>query len=79
MTLRVELPKDVEAGLLQAHESGVSPEVYAAQLLQAEIRSRRRPAGGDSPRKSLVELFEPLRGLELDFGRNGSGGQPLDL
>jgi Arc/MetJ-type ribon-helix-helix transcriptional regulator len=36
---------------------------------------RRRAAG----RKSLVELFAPLQGLDLDFSRNKSTGRPVDL
>ena len=28
---------------------------------------------------NLVELFTPLRGLELDFSRNDSTGRPVDL
>jgi len=36
---------------------------------------RRRAAG----RKSLVELFAPLQGLNLDFSRNKSTGRPVNL
>jgi len=36
---------------------------------------RRRAAG----RKSLVEVFAPLRGMNLDFARNKSSGRPVDL
>jgi Arc/MetJ-type ribon-helix-helix transcriptional regulator len=36
---------------------------------------RRRAEG----RKSLVELFAPLQGLNLDFSRNKSTGRPVDL
>jgi Arc/MetJ-type ribon-helix-helix transcriptional regulator len=41
----------------------------------ASAAARRRAAG----RKSLVEVFAPLRGLSLDFGRNKSASRPLDL
>jgi hypothetical protein len=36
---------------------------------------RRRAAG----RKSLVEVFAPLRGMNLDFTRNKSASRPVDL
>lgn len=36
---------------------------------------RRRAAG----RKSLVEVFARLRGMNLDFSRNQSGGRAVDL
>lgn len=85
MTLTLELPNDVEAGLLAAAQAnGLSPEAYAAQVLRERLQvvqdpqpspASRRPPG----RKSLVELFEPLRGLDLDFSRNESTGRPVDL
>lgn len=36
----------------------------------------RRRTGG---RKSLVEVFAPLRGMNLDFSRNTSASRPVDL
>jgi hypothetical protein len=41
----------------------------------ASAAERRRAAG----RKSLVEVFAPLRGMNLDFSRNQSTGRPVDL
>jgi hypothetical protein len=41
----------------------------------ASAAERRRAAG----RKSLVEVFAPLRGLNLDFSRNQSMGRPVEL
>jgi Arc/MetJ-type ribon-helix-helix transcriptional regulator len=41
----------------------------------ASAAERRRAAG----RKSLVEVFAPLRGMNLDFSRNKSAGRPVDL
>jgi hypothetical protein len=37
--------------------------------------ARRRPAG----RKSLLEVFAPLRGMNLDFSRDQSSGRPVDF
>lgn len=80
MTITLELPPDVEAGLLaQAHTHGLPLEDYLIEhVLRGAVektQSPQRPAG----RKSLVELFEPLRGLDLDFSRNPSTGRPVDL
>lgn len=36
---------------------------------------RRRAAS----RKSLVDVFAPLRGMNLDFSRNQSRSRPIDL
>ena len=38
--------------------------------------AERRHAAG---RKSLVEVFAPLRGMNLDFSRNKSASRPVDL
>jgi hypothetical protein len=76
MTLKLELTPAVESELLaQAQEQGLSLEAYAALIL--EERSTAMP---NRPRKkSLVELFEPLRGLNLDLRRNPSTGRPVEL
>ena len=42
---------------------------------QSSAAERRRAAG----RKSLVEVFAPLRGMNLDFTRNQSAGRPVNL
>jgi len=74
MTVELKLTPEVEAGLLaQAQARGLSLEDYAAQLLQRAAAKRR------SGKKNLVELFAPLRGLDLEFGRNPSTGRPVDL
>jgi hypothetical protein len=41
----------------------------------ASAAERRRAAG----RKSLVDIFAPLRGLDLDFSRSQSASRPVDL
>jgi hypothetical protein len=76
MTLKLELTPAVESGLLaQAQERGLSLEAYAELVLQERsAAATKRPH-----KKSLVELFEPLRGLDLDFSRNPSTGRPLNL
>jgi hypothetical protein len=58
--------KDAEDVVLQALQS--SPEMVASA-----------PPAAEPPAKDIVELFAPLRGLNLDFGRNPSTGRPVDL
>jgi Arc/MetJ-type ribon-helix-helix transcriptional regulator len=41
----------------------------------ASAAERRRAAG----RKSLVGVFAPLRGMNLDFSRNKPASRPVDL
>lgn len=44
MTVRLELPPDVQAGLLaQAQESGLSLEAYAMEVLRERSRETSRP------------------------------------
>ena len=43
--------------------------------LKPSAGERRRAAG----RKSLVEVFAPLRGLNLEFTRNKTAGRLIDL
>jgi len=77
MTVKLELTPEIEAGLLaQAQSQGMSLELYAAQLLQRAAIPLNPPR---SSKKDLVELFAPLRGLSLDFGRNPSAARPVDL
>ena len=87
MTLRLEIPKDVEAGLLaRARAEGLSPEAYAAESLREGLRAfdeehgavpQRRPAG----RKSLARLFaeSPRKGLDSIFKRDPDTGRPVEL
>lgn len=77
MTLKLELTPTVQSGLLaQAQAKGLSLEEYAEKVL------KERSAEAVSPpvrKKSLLELFEPLRGLDIDFSRNPSTGRPVNL
>jgi Arc/MetJ-type ribon-helix-helix transcriptional regulator len=57
----------IEKALDALEEKTPAPASSAAE--------RRRAAG----RKSLVEVFAPLRGMNLDFSRNKSAGRPVDL
>lgn len=48
-------------------------------LQQRLLAKARKSAEKPKPRKSLVELFAPLRGLDLDFERNPSSSRPIEL
>ncbi len=86
MTIEITSP-DVESLIRQRMEAGSfkTPEDLIRDLLRpspdektpvpASAAERRRAAG----RKSLVEVFAPLRGMNLDFSRNQSASRPVDL
>lgn len=77
MTVTLNLPPDVEAGLLaQAQTHGLPLEAY---LVQHVLRDAVQPAKPAAARKSIVELFAPLRGIDVEFTRNPSTGRPVDL
>jgi hypothetical protein len=78
MTVTIELPED-SAGLLrkQAEARGLSLEAWIAQL--ARDRAVELQSQSGRPAKNLVELFAPLRGMDLDFERNSSQSRPVDL
>ena len=77
MTVTLNLPPDVEAGLLaQAQTHGLPLE---ADLVQHVLRDAAKPAKPAIAKKSIVELFAPLRGMDVEFTRNPSTGRPVDL
>jgi hypothetical protein len=51
-------------------------EILQQRLLAKARQSAEKPT---KRKKSLVALFAPLRGLDLDFERNPSSSRPIDL
>lgn len=55
-------------------------ELIEKAIHALEGKSPASIAGHLSPgRKSLVEVFAPLRGMNPDFSRNKSASRPVDL
>jgi hypothetical protein len=73
----------------QQNEAGFGKSL--AQLLEESPLSganldleRRKGAEAPQPsateaKRTLLDLFEPLRGIDVEFTRNPSTGRPLDL
>jgi hypothetical protein len=78
MTIRITRP-EVEELINQRLRSGAfrNVEDVILQALQSSPPTTSLPDA--PPAKDIVELFVPLRGLNLDFGRNPSTGRPVDL
>ena len=76
MTMTVEIRHEVQAELArQAAAIGRTVEAYAARLLEdAAHLPSAHPA---PPAKDMVELFAPLRGLNLDFERDRNTGRDI--
>jgi len=69
MTITLEIRPEIEAELArQAQANGVKVETHIENLIaRATDRGSTVPP---SSAQDLVELFMPLRGLNLDFERN---------
>jgi hypothetical protein len=82
VAMTIELKPEQERILKEALRQGRFHSVEEAldcaiHSIAPEKPSERgkRPAG----KKSLVEVFAPLRGMDLEFPRNASTGRPVDL
>jgi hypothetical protein len=68
------IQEGLQAGLIESAE-----EVLDVGLKSLRDRLMKQMTGPAAGRKTLVELFEPLRGLELEFSRNSSTGRPIEV
>jgi hypothetical protein len=81
MTILITKP-EVEALINQRLQTGGfkdAEDVVFQALQSSPTTAAARPHPDAPPEKDIVELFAPLRGLNLDFGRNPSTGRPVDL
>jgi len=78
MTITVDITPEVKAALTrQAAAQGREVESYAASLLEQAVNPAAAPP--TPPAKDMVELFAPLRGLNLDFERDRDTGRDINL
>jgi hypothetical protein len=80
MTITLDIRPEIEAVLArQAAAHGLGIGEYAASLLEeAAHASLGKPPAQAEP-KDMVELFAPLRGLNLDFERDRDTGRDINL
>ena len=77
MIIQITRP-EVEALINQRLQSGAFRD--AEDVILQALRSLPQTTQTDvPPKKNIVELFAPLRGLNLDFRRNPSTGRPVEL
>ena len=79
MGMTIELSSEEETAY-QAHAlaEGLTVEQWLKRLADERVRPAREKKS-PAASKTLLELFEPLRGLELHFGRSPSTGRSIDL
>ena len=69
MTITIDITPEAKAALArQAAAEGREVESYGASLLEQAVHPAAAPP--TPPAKDMVELFAPLRGLNLDFERD---------
>jgi hypothetical protein len=78
MTITVDIRPEVQAELArQAALRGRPVEAYAATLLEESVQLP--PAHPAPVARNMVELFAPLRGLNLNFDRDRDPGRDIEL
>jgi hypothetical protein len=77
MTITVDVRPEVEAELARrASMRGRPVEAYVATLLEEAVHL---PLATVPVAKNMVELFAPLRGLNLNFDRDRDPGRDIEL
>lgn len=77
MMITVDVRPEVEAELArQASMRGRPVEAYVAALLEEAVHLPPAPA---PVAKNMVELFAPLRGLNLNFDQDRDPGRDVEL
>jgi hypothetical protein len=79
MTLTLDIkPETRERLAQQAAEQGLDLGKYTVNLLEEAVHAvpaKRTP----SLTKNMVELFEPVRGLDIDLERDRDTGRDIEL
>jgi hypothetical protein len=80
MTIILDIRPEIEAELArQAAAQGLGIDVYAASLLEEATHASSVKPTSPAAAKDMVELFAPLRGLNLDFERDRDTGRDIHL
>jgi hypothetical protein len=82
MTITLDIRPETQDELArQAAAHGLGVDAYAASLLEeeADAASVKPPSAAKEAAKDMVELFAPLRGLDLDFERDRDPGRDISL
>lgn len=80
MTIELNLEQErivqeaLRQGLFHSVEEALDQAIQSIAPRETPLQPRKTAAG----KKSLVEVFAPLRGLDLDFSRNPSTGRPVE-
>ena len=80
MTLTIDLPDNLEAALkARALAHGLSEAGYVRSMLERDLAHTASVVSQPSTKKkNLVELFKPLRGLNIEFDESEKGIEQAD-
>jgi len=80
MTITLDIKPETQEELArQAAAQGLDVEAFAANLLEEAAHAAAAQQARAAMAKDMVELFAPLRGLNLDFERDRDRGRDIDL
>ncbi len=80
MTITLDIRPETQDELArQAAARGMELEVFAASLLEKAAHDESARPAPSANAKDLVELFAPLRVLNLDFERDRDTGRDINL
>jgi hypothetical protein len=83
MTITLDIRPETQDELArQAAAHGLGVGAYAASLLEEAAHAaslKPTPPVAKDAAKDMVELFAPLRGLDLDFDRDRDTGRDISL
>jgi len=80
MTITLEIRPETQDELArQAAAHGLGVVAYAASLLEEAAQAASVKPTSPAAAKDMVELFAPLRGLNLDFERDRDTGRDIEL
>jgi hypothetical protein len=80
MTITIDIRPEIKAEFArQAAAYGLEMGAYAASLLEEAANASSVKATSTAEAKDMVELFAPLRGLNLDFERDRDTGRDINL
>jgi hypothetical protein len=80
MVITIDIKPELKAELArQAAVHGLEMAAYAATLLEEAASASSVKPTAAAEAKDMVELFAPLRGLNLDFERDRDAGRDINL
>lgn len=80
VTITLDIRPEVQDELArQAAEQGLGIGAYAVGLLEEAAQAASAKTSSRAEARDMVELFAPLRGLNLDFERDRDTGREISL